>query len=151
MGERQQVDKLKSQIKEITICEEASPDFTPIGLTNRFTQKNHAVTVIVRLLHHTYTNIRFKWYIASEPNEPLAIYEVPLENATNNERYVTNTLAIEYLFSDKGLNVFQPWFVEVALDDETVTAEFEIYELPEYSYTAEPLDPPVRSLYDWHV
>lgn len=124
--------RTKNVVQSIALCEETTEDFQPVEIIERFTQHNHSVTVFVQIDQKEETTVRFHWYIQSEPTQPVAVYDIPLEYTKNKTRFVTNTLGIQYLFNDETINVFQPWIVLVEIDRVLYKVEFEIYESTEY-------------------
>lgn len=142
---------MKNIVSSIIICEETTEDFRPVRQTDRFTQHNHSVTVLVQLQQVKEATIRFHWYINSDRNNPVAVYDIPLDYSENKIRLVTNTLGIQYLFNEEQLNIFQPWFVLVELDRELYITKFEIYESNEYNHLDHSTPISLQPAYDFKV
>ncbi|MGO4888812.1 hypothetical protein ACJ2A9_13735 [Anaerobacillus sp. MEB173] len=138
-------------IKSITICEDTTADFKPITMTDRFTEKNHSITILVNLQVETESAIRFHWYISSDPDEPIVVYEIPIESE-KKDISVTNTLGLQYLFNEDKLNIFQPWYVLIEYENEMSRVDFIVSESVEYGHHQTAIiQENFQSRYEWRV
>ncbi|MCM3144399.1 hypothetical protein [Brevibacillus sp. MER 51] len=120
-------------IKSVILCESTATYLEPIKSTNIFFPEIHSsVEVLVKLSNVSAgSKVRFYWYLSSEPNEPLGIYEIPLMS-NHFEKRVVGALDLRALVNIQDLNIYQEWFVVIEYEG---YIKKETFKLRKLSYT----------------
>ncbi|KZE48120.1 hypothetical protein AV540_00740 [Brevibacillus parabrevis] len=119
---------MTTTIRSVIICENTTSAFEPINpATVFYPEINDCVQVLVSLNKiTTNTAVTFHWFISSEPQLPLAVYEIPMEASNNPNRFAVGVLELKGLLKPLEFNIYQNWFVNVECEGVYIKKEFAI-------------------------
>jgi hypothetical protein len=75
-----------------------------------------AIHVVAQFLYTCSCNVKMDWYITTEPDQPLFIYEVSLPERTDGDRVAFCSLNLQGLKQDAQFPIHQEWIVKLYIN-----------------------------------